>query len=95
LLVPGLQGLTPLLVSAKDGNAKIMRALIEAKANQTLMDREGKTAIELLLHATFVKQSNIAHAIAVSSADVNMRNSVRIVSRDEGEADVYEEGETA
>jgi hypothetical protein len=64
-------------MAAKEGNAEIMRALIEAKADQTVMMQDGTTAIELLLRATAVKQGNIAHAISVSAADVNMRNVVR------------------
>jgi hypothetical protein len=63
-------------VAAKDGKAEMMRALIDAKADQTVM-QDGTTAIELLLRATTFKQGNIAHAVAVSNADVNMRNSVR------------------
>ena len=63
-------------MAAKDGKAEMMRALIDAKADQTVM-QDGTTAIELLLRATAVKQGNIAHAVAVSAADVNMRNAVR------------------
>jgi ankyrin repeat protein len=76
---PGQVGLnlkTPLLVAAKNGNADMMRALIEAKADQTVMFH-GTTAIELLLLATAAKQGDIGHAIALSAADVNTRNAVR------------------
>ena len=47
-----------------------------AKADQNVMDVQS-TAIEILLRATAVKQGNVAHAIAVSNADVDMRNAVR------------------
>ena len=67
---------TPLLVAAKNGNSEMMRALIEAKADQTVMSK-GTTAIELLLRATAAKQGDIGHAIAVSAAEVNTRNAVR------------------
>jgi hypothetical protein len=63
-------------VAAKDGKAEMMRALIDAQADQTVM-QDGTTAIELLLRATTFTQGNIAHAVAVSNADVNLRKSVR------------------
>jgi hypothetical protein len=71
-----LQGLTPLLTAAKNGNAEVMRELIGAKADQTTMDGT-TTSIELLLYATKLKQGNVAHALEVSTADVNTRNAVR------------------
>jgi ankyrin repeat protein len=72
-----LQGLTPLLLAAQDGNAEMVRALIEAKADQTIMEY-GKTPAELLVRATAAKKSNVAQALAESAVDVNMRNAVRV-----------------
>jgi ankyrin repeat protein len=72
-----LQGPSPLLLAAEQGSAEVMRALIEAKADQTAMRHGSTTAVELLLRATAVKQGNAAHAISVSGADVNVRNKVR------------------
>ncbi len=69
-------GLTSLLLAADRGQADIMRALIDAKADQTVM-QNGKTAIELLLRASAVEHGNFARAIAMSGADVNLRNEVR------------------
>ncbi len=58
-----------------------MRALIEAKADQTArQESQGgtATAIELLLlHAAAIKHSNVAHVLSMSGADVNVRNTVR------------------
>ncbi len=75
---PGPQGLTPLMMAAKQGNAEVMRALIEAKADQEMGPFNRNTAIELLLHAIAVKQGNAAHILTMSGADVNIRNVVRL-----------------
>jgi hypothetical protein len=64
-------------MAAKLGNAGVMRELIAAKADQTAMN-DGMTPIELLLCTSAVKQGNLAHDLAVSTADVNIRNKVRI-----------------
>jgi hypothetical protein len=63
-------------MAAKLGNAEVMRELIAAKADQTATN-DGVTPIELLLRTSAVKQSNLAHALAVSTADVNICNKVR------------------
>jgi hypothetical protein len=65
------------LLAAKDGNAEIMRALIEAKADQTILEYGKTSATGLLLQATAVKQGNVAHALEVSCVDVNTRDAVR------------------
>ena len=73
---PWLQGCAPLLVAARMGYSEVMRELIAAKADQTAMDG-GSTPTELLLRCTAFEQGNVAHALAVSTADVNTRNAVR------------------
>ena len=55
----------------------MMRALIEAKADQSAKQHGTATAIELLLCNTTVKQGDVVHVLAVSGVDVNMRNAVR------------------
>ncbi len=62
-------------MAAKLGNAEVMRELILAKADQTATDGLN-TSIELLLRSTSIKQGNLAHNLAVSTADVNIRNKV-------------------
>jgi hypothetical protein len=64
-------------VAAEQGNAEMMRALIEAKADQSAKQHGTATAIELLLCNTTVKQGDVVHVLAVSGVDVNMRNAVR------------------
>jgi hypothetical protein len=64
-------------MAAQDGDAETVRALIEAKADQTIT-QDGKTLTELLFKATAAKpHGNAAQAFAESAVDVNMRNAVR------------------
>ena len=75
-----------LLAAAKQGNALVMRALIDAKADQTAELRDRRTAIELLLGAVAGRAGSrrgpdgtrdLCAAIEASGADVNLRSSVR------------------
>ena len=68
---------TPLLFAAEQGDTTLMRTLIEAKADQTAMDKSGNTALNLLLDAVKLEHGNVGHALLISGADVNTRNKVR------------------
>ena len=68
---------TPLMLAAERGFSVLMRALIEAKADQTAVDKNGRTAVDLLLAAVKLEHGNAGHALLVSRADVNQRNGVR------------------
>ncbi len=77
---PPRQGYSALVLAAEQGHAEVMRALIGAKADQTattVQSGGSTTAVELLLLAASTKQGNVAHMLAVSGADVNVRNKVR------------------
>ncbi len=69
---------TPLILAAEHGDTALMRTLIEAKADQTAVDRSGNTAVELLLAAVTLENGNAEHSLLVSGVDVNTRNLVRI-----------------
>jgi hypothetical protein len=68
---------TPLMLAAELAAPHLMRTLIEAKADQAVLDQGGRTALDLLLEAVRLDGGDLAHALRVSCADVNARNEVR------------------
>ena len=73
------RGITPLLFVAEqgaaDGATALMRTLIEAKADQTLL-WTGRTAIELMLDKARLENGNVGHSLLVSGLDLSTRNPV-------------------